>query len=125
MYRFYIRDICRILDVKAHVIRYWEKEVPFLVPRKNISGTRVYTFHEISLFFRLKYIVYTKKLPLSKAAGKLWEEMTCEDQELRLRIQTLREKLLILYSSSKGQQKLLEKFFDDKDKSDDIGSNAR
>ncbi|RKX89438.1 MAG: hypothetical protein DRP59_11085, partial [Spirochaetes bacterium] len=121
MYRFYIRDICRILDVKAHVIRYWEKEVPFLVPRKNISGTRVYTFHEISLFFRLKYIVYTKKLPLSKAAGKLWEEMTCEDQELRLRIQTLREKLLILYSSSKGQQKLLEKFFDDKDKSDDIG----
>jgi len=125
VYRFYIRDICRILDVKAHVIRYWEKEVPFLVPRKNISGTRVYTFHEISLFFRLKYIVYTKKLPLSKAAGKLWEEMTCEDQELRLRIQTLREKLLILYSSSKGQQKLLEKFFDDKDKSDDIGSNAR
>ena len=125
MYRFYIRDICRILDVKAHVIRYWEKEVPFLVPRKNISGTRVYTFHEISLFFRLKYIVYTKKLPLSKAAGKLWEEMTREDQELRLRIQALREKLLILYSSSKGQQKLLEKFFDDKDKSDDIGSNAR
>ncbi len=125
MYRFYIRDICRILDVKAHVIRYWEKEVPFLVPRKNISGTRVYTFHEISLFFRLKYIVYTKKLPLSKAAGKLWEEMTREDQELRLRIQALREKLLILYSSSQGQQKLLEKFFDDKDKSDDIGNNAR
>ncbi len=124
MYRFYIRDICSVLGLKAHIIRYWEKEVPFLVPRKNISGTRVYTFHEISLFFRLKYLVYIKKLPLSKAAGKLWQEMTGEDQELRLRIHSLRENFLILYSSLKRQQQLVEKFFDNKEKSDDIESNV-
>ena len=124
MHRFYIRDICRILNVKAYIIRYWEKEVPFLLPRKNISGIRIYTFHEIGLFFRLKYLVYTKKLSLSKAAGRLWNEITREDQELRLQIQELREKLLVLYLKAAGQRRLLENFFDNSGKNDDTESNA-
>ncbi len=124
MYRFYIRDICRILNEKAHIIRYWEKEVPFLTPRKNISGARIYTFHEISLFFRLKYLVHTKKLPLSKAAGLLWSEVTRDDQELRLQIHELREKLLVLYLKAAKQRSLLENFFDDNGENDDIESNA-
>lgn len=124
MYRFYIRDICRVLGLKAHVIRYWEKEIHFLSPRKNISGARVYSFHELSLFFRLKYLVYTKKLPLSKASAVLWKDVTSENQEIRVIIHELRVKLLILFYKAETQRKILENFFDDKGNNDDIKSDA-
>ncbi len=124
MQRFYIRDVCRILNLKPHIIRYWEEEVPFLAPRKDISRIRIYTFHELSLFFRLKYLVYTRKLSLPRAADKLWREITAEDQEKRVMLHELRVKLLVLYTETERLNVILNKFFEDKVKLDDIESNA-
>ncbi len=98
MQRYYIRDVCKILDVKKHTIRYWEQEIPFLVPRKDISRNRIYTFHDLNMLYRLKYLTHRKRLPLKDAADKLWNEMTSENQEMRMRIHDVRVKLLILYS---------------------------
>ena len=37
-----IGEVSRIVDVEPYVLRYWETEFPFLKPRKNKSGQRVY-----------------------------------------------------------------------------------
>ncbi len=100
MQRYYIRDVCRILKIKKHIIRYWEQEIPFLVPRKDLSRNRVYTLHDLNLFYRLKYLMYSKKLSLHDASAKLWSEITTDDQNARVIIQEVRSKLLILYSRS-------------------------
>ena len=100
MQRYYIRDVCRILKIKKHIIRYWEQEIPFLVPRKDLSRNRIYTLHDLNLFYRLKYLMYRKKLPLHEASAKLWSEITAEDQDVRAVIYEVRSKLLILYSRS-------------------------
>lgn len=120
MQRYYIRDICRILEVKRHIIRYWEQEIPFLIPRKDLYRNRVYTFHDLSLLFRLKYLIYRKKFSLSRASEELWKEITSEKQDLRLKIHDIRVDLLILYEQAGKQKELLKNFFDDSTKSDDI-----
>ena len=42
-----IGDVCRLLQVRAHVLRYWEREIPILSPRKDDFGRRVYTEADI------------------------------------------------------------------------------
>ena len=100
MQRYYIRDVCRILKIKKHIIRYWEQEIPFLVPRKDFAGNRIYTLHDLNLFYRLKYLMYRKEMPLHNASAKLWSEITAEDQAARVVISEVRSKLLVLYSRS-------------------------
>ena len=35
---FKIGEVCDLLDVQAHVLRYWETEFQQLSPQKNRSG---------------------------------------------------------------------------------------
>ncbi|MDR0512308.1 MAG: MerR family transcriptional regulator, partial [Treponema sp.] len=33
-----LNDAVRLLRVKVHVIRYWEKEIPLIQPEKDVYG---------------------------------------------------------------------------------------
>ena len=39
---FKIGEVCDIVGVQAHVLRYWETEFSMLSPQKNRSGQRSY-----------------------------------------------------------------------------------
>ncbi|MBA2335116.1 MAG: MerR family transcriptional regulator, partial [Blastocatellia bacterium] len=39
---FKIGEVCDLVGVQAHVLRYWETEFPMLSPQKNRSGQRSY-----------------------------------------------------------------------------------
>jgi len=106
--RYHIRDVCRILKVKKHIVRYWEQEVPFLAPQRDLSRSRVYTLHDLNMLFRLKYLVYSKRVPLHDAAEMLWNEVTAEDQKLRAQIHDVRAKLLLLHTRSWRLKERLE-----------------
>ena len=47
-----IGEVSRIADIEPYVLRYWETEFPFLKPRKNKSGQRVYVKKILNLFWR-------------------------------------------------------------------------
>ena len=38
-----------MLDVNPSLLRFWEKEIPALQPRKNSKGTRYYSADDIAL----------------------------------------------------------------------------
>ena len=48
MYRS-ISEVSELLDVKPHVLRYWETQFGTLKPRKNRAGNRMYRPEEIKL----------------------------------------------------------------------------
>ena len=52
-----IGEVASKIGVDAHVIRYWEGEFN-IKPHRSSAGQRLYRKHEISLFQRIKTLVY-------------------------------------------------------------------
>lgn len=56
-----IGEVSRIADIESYVLRYWETEFPFLKPRKNKSGQRVYVKKDIELVLEIKKLLYQER----------------------------------------------------------------
>lgn len=70
---FSIGDVCRLVGLKPHVLRYWESQFRFLSPAKNRSGNRVYRGRDVELVMLLKNLLYTEKYTIEGARARLEE----------------------------------------------------
>ena len=93
-----------LLNLKPHIIRYWEKEFPFLKPKRSLTGRRLYTERELQLLFRLKYLLHEKKLTLEGAKQKIWEEIAANKIDIKLSVQEIRGELLDLLMQCKNSK---------------------
>jgi DNA-binding transcriptional MerR regulator len=101
-----IGDLEKLLGVKAHVIRYWEKEIPLIQSRRDLGGRRVYAKRDLTVFFRLKYLLYDRRFTIEGAREQLFRELTGDiegQQNLKAHLDALRGDLLDLYSLVHGR----------------------
>jgi DNA-binding transcriptional MerR regulator len=56
-----IGEVSRIVGVEPYVLRYWETEFPFLKPRKNKSGQRVYIKKDVEFLLYIKRLLYQER----------------------------------------------------------------
>ena len=97
MASYTIGDVERLLRVKVHVIRYWEKEIPLVQPVKDVYGRRLYRDRDLQILFRLKYLLYDRRFTLEGARDQLYRELAGEYQDLHAHISALRSELLDLF----------------------------
>ena len=93
---FHIGDVCRILDIKPHIVRYWEQEIREISPRKDLYGVRLYSFKDLNLLFRINYLSNKKGLNIAQIREQLWLDMDTGIQNRRTKIQELRTELIKL-----------------------------
>lgn len=72
---FKIGEVCDIVDVQAHVLRYWETEFPMLSPQKNRSGQRSYRRRDVEIALRIKELLYDELYTIAGAKKKLQQEL--------------------------------------------------
>jgi DNA-binding transcriptional MerR regulator len=72
---FKIGEVCEIVGVQAHVLRYWETEFPMLSPQKNRSGQRSYRRRDVEVSLRIKQLLYDEMFTIAGARKKLQSEM--------------------------------------------------
>lgn len=70
-----IGEVGRIVGVESYVLRYWETEFPFLRPRKNKSGQRVYVKKELELLLKIKKLLYEEGYTISGVRKKFAESV--------------------------------------------------
>ncbi|MDR2110561.1 MAG: MerR family transcriptional regulator [Spirochaetaceae bacterium] len=90
-------DVERLLGVKVHVIRYWEREISLLRPKRDNFGRRLYSSRDLQLLLRLKYLLYGRRFTLEGARDQLFRELSGDYQDLKAQIDALRSDLLDLY----------------------------
>lgn len=56
-----IKEVCELLDIKPHTLRNWENFIPFLSPKKNRFGHRIYSKMDIEKIQIVKHLLYEKK----------------------------------------------------------------
>ena len=72
---FKIGEVCELVDVQPHVLRYWESEFPMLAPQKNKAGQRVYRRKDVEMVMRIRELLYVEKFTIAGAKGKLAAEL--------------------------------------------------
>lgn len=68
-----IGDVSEETGVKPYILRYWEKEFPFLQPLKNKAGHRLYSPRDIFIVKNIKELLYNKRYSISGAKKVLWD----------------------------------------------------
>jgi len=71
---FKIGEVCELVGVQAHVLRYWETEFPMLSPQKNKSGQRSYRRRDVEIAVRIKQLLYAEMFTIAGARKKLQSE---------------------------------------------------
>jgi DNA-binding transcriptional MerR regulator len=79
-----IGEVGELLDLEAHVLRYWESEFEALSPRKNRAGRRVYTDDDIEMVRRIKTLLREEKYTIAGARQVLARERNREKASRRL-----------------------------------------
>lgn len=72
---FKIGEVCDLVGVQAHVLRYWETEFPMLSPQKNRSGQRSYRRRDVEVALRIKELLYDEMFTIAGAKKKLQSEI--------------------------------------------------
>ena len=72
---FKIGEVCDLVGVQAHVLRYWETEFPQLSPQKNRSGQRSYRRRDVEISLRIKELLYDDMYTIAGARKKLQAEL--------------------------------------------------
>src|SRR5512147_505268 len=68
-----IGEVSKITGVEPYVLRYWETEFPFLKPRKNKSGQRVYTKKDIEAIVQIKKMLYQERYTIEGVRKRFGE----------------------------------------------------
>ncbi len=69
-----ISEVSEMLDVKPHVLRYWETQFSMLRPKKNRAGNRMYRPDELKLLYRIKELLYDRRYTIEGARKTLLDE---------------------------------------------------
>ena len=93
---FYIGDVEHLLDLPASTLRFWEKEVPFLTPKKDVFGRRLYTPLDLCVLSRLKYLAIVRGLGLKTAKVAMERELVLGDHSIKADIMELKTSLYSL-----------------------------
>ncbi len=71
---YYIGEASRILEVPAHIIRFWEKEFSVISPLRDQRGHRIYRKEDIDKLHRIKLLVYSDGYRIKGAKKKMREK---------------------------------------------------
>jgi DNA-binding transcriptional MerR regulator len=80
---FKIGEVCDLVGVQPHVLRYWETEFPMLSPQKNRSGQRSYRRRDVEMALRIKELLYDEMFTIAGAKKKLQSEIR-ENTKLKI-----------------------------------------
>lgn len=90
-----ISEVATMFQVKISTLRFWEKEIEQLKPKRNDKKTRFYSKEDIQTIKQIKYLIDDQKLTLKGVKEKLSEkkDIVAKQQELVERLKNIRKEL--------------------------------
>ena len=91
-----IREVSEMLGVAEHTLRFWEKEISTLNPKKTVSGVRQYTEEDIEQIRLIQHLVKDQGLTIKAARKRLKtsKKKVVEHQEIMSRLEAVRAELM-------------------------------
>ena len=71
---FRIGEVAALLELKTHVLRYWETEFPVLQPVKSRTNQRLYRRKDVETALLIKDLLYRQGFTIAGARQQLLTE---------------------------------------------------
>lgn len=68
---FKIGEVSQLVGVRAHVLRYWEKEISSIRPSKSASNQRRFRRKDVEVFREIRRLLYEERYTLAGAKKRL------------------------------------------------------
>ena len=93
-----VREVSEMVGVPDHTLRFWEKEMPALNPKKSTGGARQYTKQDIELVRLIQHLVKDQGLTIKAARARLKtsKQQVVDRQEIVTRLRDIRAELLLM-----------------------------
>jgi len=101
-----ISEVSEMLDVKPHVLRYWETQFSMLRPKKNRAGNRMYRPDEVKLLLRIRELLYGKRFTIAGARRTLLAERREESPQGELEFAEA-ERRMLLFEVKEGLREIV------------------
>lgn len=95
-------DVEAMLGLPASTLRFWEREVAILAPRKDVFGRRVYSPLDLCVLSRIKHLALERGLGLKTACQVMERELLTGDPSMKADINELKTGLFALRASLKA-----------------------
>ena len=84
-----------MLGIAEHTLRFWEKEIPSLHPKKTAGGTRQYTKEDIELVRLIHHLIKEQGLTVKAARARLKtsKRQVVDRQAIVERLKNVRDEL--------------------------------
>ena len=84
-----------MLGVAEHTLRFWEKEIPSLHPKKTAGGVRQYTKEDIELVRLIHHLIKEQGLTVKAARARLKtsKRQVVDRQAIVERLKNVRDEL--------------------------------
>lgn len=69
-----IGEVSEITKIEPYVLRYWESEFPFLKPRKNKAGQRIYARRDLELIIQIRDLLYKERYTIEGVKKRFREQ---------------------------------------------------
>ena len=69
-----IEEICKIVGLPPHIIRYWETEFPQLIPERDEFKRRIYSRRDVDIIIRIKCLLFESKYTIAATKVELTKE---------------------------------------------------
>lgn len=91
-----IREVAAMLNIPEHTLRFWEKEMPTLNPKKTATGVRQYTQEDIDLIRLIHHLIKEQGLTVKAARKRLKtsRRQVVGQQDVVARLKSIRAELL-------------------------------
>ena len=89
---FKIGEVANLLDIKTHVLRYWETEFHSFHPRKMTNGQRLYFKKDVETALLIKKLLYRDGFSV-KGARKVLADLKRENRQHRRTISSKQKTL--------------------------------
>ncbi len=78
-----IGDAARMLNLKTHVLRFWETEFSQLQPIRTDKGQRLYTEENIKLLRTIRHLLHERGLTIDGARKELAQHSSRDESLAR------------------------------------------
>ncbi len=67
-----VKDVCQLVGVSSHTLRYWEKEFSdYLQPQRTRGGHRLYDDHSLRCILEIKHLLKVEMYSITGAKNQL------------------------------------------------------
>ena len=97
-----VQDVLRLLQVKPHVLRYWEQTLPLVRGTRDDAGHRIWSAAQVRMLLRIHHMVVRRGVSVAAAGEAILREATGEGAGVKAGLEHVRSALVVMLLRLQG-----------------------